>query len=210
MIPFVACFGDPPGQTYLEATVVTSDVTRLLAAWQDGDTAAADKLLPLVYDELHRAAARAMRNEDAGHTLQPTALVNEMYLRLVDQTAASWKNRSQFFGVAAQAMRRILVDHARARLTDKRGGGARAVTLDELHDVPQLPGESSEIDLLSLNEALEKLAAFDPDQARIVELRYFAGLNIEETAEALGISTATVKREWVVARAWLKRELSQS
>jgi RNA polymerase sigma-70 factor (ECF subfamily) len=190
-------------------SVVASDVTRLLTAWQDGDSAAADQLLPLVYDELHRAAARAMQGEAIGHTLQPTALVNEVYLRLVDQTAASWKNRSQFFGVAAQAMRRILVDHARSRLSDKRGGGARAVTLDDVHDMPQSPDESSELDLLSLNEALEKLAGFDPDQARVVELRYFAGLNIEETAEALGISPATVKREWVVARAWLKRELSQ-
>lgn len=189
---------------------LTSDVTRLLAAWQDGDSAAADQLLPLVYDELHRAAARAMRNEAVGHTLQPTALVNEVYLRLVDQTGASWKNRSQFFGVAAQAMRRILVDHARARLSDKRGGGARAVTLDDVRDLPQSAEESSEIDLLSLHEALEKLASFDADQARVVELRYFAGLNIDETAEALGISPATVKREWVVARAWLKRELSQS
>jgi RNA polymerase sigma factor (TIGR02999 family) len=189
---------------------VSSDVTRLLAAWKEGDKAAADQLLPLVYDELHRAATRAMRNEAVGHTLQPTALVNEVYLRLVDQTAASWKNRSQFFGVAAQAMRRILVDHARARLSDKRGGGARAVTLDEVHDLPQAHDESSGIDILSLNEALEKLAAFDPDQARVVELRYFAGLNIDETAEALGISAATVKREWVVARAWLKRELSQA
>jgi len=208
--PFVACFAVPPGQNYSNASGVTSDVTRLLAAWQDGDTAAADKLLPLVYDELHRSAARAMRGENTGHTLQPTALVNEVYLRLVDQTAASWKNRSQFFGVAAQAMRRILVDHARARLSDKRGGGARALTLDELHDIPQSPDEPGEIDLLSLNEALDKLAAFDPGQARVVELRYFAGLNIDETAEALGISSATVKREWVVARAWLRRELSQS
>lgn len=190
--------------------VVTSDVTRLLTAWQNGDSAAADRLMPLVYDELHRAAARAMRGEAVGHTLQPTALVNEAYLRLVDQTAASWKNRSQFFGVASQAMRRILVDHARARLTDKRGGGARAVTLDDVRDLPQSSDESSEVDLLSLNEALEKLEAFDADQARVVELRYFAGLNIDETAEALGISPATVKREWVVARAWLKRELSQT
>ena len=149
-----------------------------------------------------------MRDEAQGHTLQPTALVNEVYLRLVDQTAADWKNRMQFYGVAAQIMRRVLVDHARARLSDKRGGGARCVTLDDLHDLPQPPASSNEIDILELNEALEKLATFDSDQARLVELRYFTGLSIEETAEALGISAATVKREWVIARAWLRRELS--
>ena len=149
-----------------------------------------------------------MRDEAQGHTLQPTALVNEVYLRLVDQTAADWKNRMQFYGVAAQIMRRVLVDHARARLSDKRGGGARCVTLDDLHDLPQPPASSNEIDIFELNDALEKLATFDSDQARLVELRYFTGLSIEETAEALGISAATVKREWVIARAWLRRELS--
>lgn len=147
-----------------------------------------------------------MRREAEGHTLQPTALVNEVYLRLVDQTAVDWKSRSQFYGVAAQVMRRVLVDHARARLSDKRGGGATCVTLDELHDTPQ--SSQTEIDILELNEALEKLATFDNDQARLVELRYFTGLTIEETAEAMGISAATVKREWVIARAWLRRELS--
>lgn len=151
-----------------------------------------------------------MRGEAVGHTLQPTALVNELYLRLVDQTGVSWKNRSQFFGVAGQVMRRVLVDHARARLSEKRGGGVRAVTLNDVHDMPQESADSSDVDILGLNDALEKLAAFDPDQARVVELRYFAGLNIDETAEALGISAATVKREWVVARVWLKRELSQT
>lgn len=166
--------------------------------------------MPLVYDELHRAAARAMRGEAVGHTLQPTALVNELYLRLVDQSGAEWKNRSQFFGVAAQVMRRVLVDHARARLSEKRGGGARAITLEDLHDVPQDSATSGELDILALDEALEKLATFDGDQARLVELRYFTGLTIEETADALGISPATVKREWVVARAWLRRELTQS
>jgi RNA polymerase sigma-70 factor (ECF subfamily) len=163
--------------------------------------------MPLVYDELHRSAGRAMRGEAQGHTLQTTALVNEAYLRLVDQTAVDWKNRLQFYGVAAQMMRRVLVDHARARLSDKRGGGVRCVTLDELHDLPQSSSSSNEIDILDLNEALEKLATFDNDQARLVELRYFTGLSIEETAEALGISAATVKREWVIARAWLRREL---
>jgi len=160
--------------------------------------------MPLIYDELHRSAARAMRGESTGHTLQPTALVNEAYLRLVDQSRAVWQNRAQFFRVAAQVMRRVLVDHARARLSEKRGGGARAITLDDLRDASLPP---IDVDILDLNEALEKLAALDPVQARVVELRYFTGLNIDETAEALGISPATVKREWTVARAWLRREL---
>lgn len=185
-----------------------TDVTRLLVAWKNGDSSAGDQVLPLVYDELRRAAQRAMRGESVGHTLQPTALVNEAYIRLVDQNDSGWKNRSQFFGIAAQMMRRVLVDHARARLSEKRGGGARAVTLDDLHDVPQDSATSNEVDILSLSEALERLAALDHDQSRIIELRYFAGLNIEETAEVLGISPATVKREWVVARAWLRRELT--
>lgn len=179
-------------------------MTLLLTAWRNGDTSAADQLMPLIYDELHRSAARAMRGESTGHTLQPTALVNEAYLRLVDQSRAVWQNRAQFFGVAAQVMRRVLVDHARARLSEKRGGGARAITLDDLRDASLPP---IDVDILDLNEALEKLAALDPVQARVVELRYFTGLNIDETAEALGISPATVKREWTVARAWLRREL---
>lgn len=151
-----------------------------------------------------------MRGEAVGHTLQPTALVNEVYLRLVDQSRAGWQNRAQFFGVAAQVMRRVLVDHARARCSEKRGGGARAITLDDVHDASQASASSSAVDILALHEALEKLATLDPGQARVVELRYFTGLNIDETAEALGISPATVKREWAVARAWLRRELSDT
>ena len=149
-----------------------------------------------------------MRNESPGHTLQPTALINEVYLRLVDQSRGVWKNRSQFFGVAAQVMRRVLVDHARARASEKRGGGQRAITLDDVRDVSQ--PASDEVRILELHEALSKLEALDPEQARIVELRYFTGLNIEETAEALGVSPATVKREWAIARAWLRRELSNA
>jgi RNA polymerase sigma factor (TIGR02999 family) len=149
-----------------------------------------------------------MRNEAVGHTLQPTALVNEVYLRLVDQSRAEWQNRSQFFGVAAQMMRRVLVDHARTQASEKRGGGMRAITLDEVRDTPNAIGE--DVWILELHEALEKLEALDPDQARIVELRYFTGLNIEETADTLGISPATVKREWTIARAWLRRELTTS
>ena len=179
-------------------------MTRLLDAWAHGDHSARDQLIPLVYDELHRVAERAMRNEDAGHTLQPTALINEVYLKLAEQSHAMWQNRAQFFGVASQAMRRILVDHARAHNSSKRGGGERAITLNDAAD----RADRHVIDVLDLNEALEKLEALDPDQARIVELRYFTGLNIDETADALGISAATVKREWTVARAWLRRELS--
>lgn len=149
-----------------------------------------------------------MRNEAVGHTLQPTALVNEVYLRLVDQSRADWQNRSQFFGVAAQLMRRILVDHARAKASEKRGGGMRPVTLDDVRDTPNAIGD--DVRILELHEALEKLEVLDPDQARIVELRYFTGLNIEETADALGISPATVKREWTIARAWLRRELASA
>jgi RNA polymerase sigma-70 factor (ECF subfamily) len=184
---------------------MSADVTGLLLAWRKGDKGAADKLMPAIYDELHRQAERAMRNENPDHILQATALVNEAYLRLVDQSRVEWQNRAHFLGVAAQIMRRVLVDHARGRLADKRGGGAAHVTLDDVHAGA---GEGAgPVDLLELNDALEKLAALDPDQARVVELRYFTGLSIEETAEAMGTSPATVKREWAVARAWLKREL---
>ena len=157
--------------------------------------------MQLVYDELHRQAARAMRGEDVAHTLQPTALVNEAYLRLVDQTRIEWRNRAQFFGVAAQVMRRILVDHARERLAAKRGGGVAAVSLNEaVHG-------ADGIEVLLLHEAIERLSVFDPTQARIIELRYFGGLTIEETAEVMGISTATVKREWGTARLWLMQQI---
>lgn len=184
-----------------------TDLTRLLTAWANGDTSAANELMPLVYDELHRAAERAMRVEAVGHTLQPTALVSEVYLRFADQSRAKWQNRAQFFGVAAQVMRRVLVDHARARISEKRGSGERPITLDEVRDAAQPVEESNGVDVLELHEALEKLAALDPKQARVVELRYFSGLTIDETAVALGISAATVKREWAFARAWLQREL---
>jgi RNA polymerase sigma-70 factor (ECF subfamily) len=178
-------------------------VTNLLQAWGGGDAAALDRLVPIVYDELHRQAERFLRREAPGHTLQTTALVHEAYLRLVDQQEAHWQNRAQFYGIAGQLMRRILVDHARAHVAAKRGGAAVQVTLDE--SAVETPG--ADVDLLALDDSLTKLAKLDPQQARVVELRYFTGLNIEETAEALGISPATVKREWAMARAWLKREL---
>jgi RNA polymerase sigma factor (TIGR02999 family) len=185
------------------------DVTGLLLAWRAGDAGAGERLLPAIYDELHRQAARAMRREGDAHTLQPTAVVHEAYLRLVDQQRVQWRNRAHFFGVAAQMMRRVLVDHARARLADKRGGALQRVTLGHV-GASAGPSDGAELDVLALHDALERLAALDPDQARLVEMRYFGGLGIEDTAEAMGVSPATVKREWAVARAWLRRELGDA
>jgi RNA polymerase sigma factor (TIGR02999 family) len=182
----------------------SAEVTGLLVAWSDGDQAALEKLMPLVYAELHRLARRYMRREHAGHTLQTSALVNEAYLRLIDARGVHWQNRTHFFAVSAQIMRRILVDFARAKQNLKRGAGARQVTLDEALIV------SSEIgsDLLALDEALEILAMLNPRQSRVVELRYFGGLNEEEVAEVLKVSPRTVRHDWSLARAWLYRELS--
>lgn len=185
------------------------DITGLLHAWRAGDQAAGDQLMQLVYDELKRQAERAMRREDIAHTLQPTALVNEAYLRLVDQTRIEWRNRAQFFGVAANVMRRILVDHARQRRADKRGGGAAAVSLNDAIHAGDQPLADDGIEVLLLHEAIERLSAFDPMQAQLIELRYFAGLSIEETARTLGTSISTVKREWQIARAWLRVELER-
>lgn len=180
-----------------------TDVTQWLAHCKDGDKQALESLLPLVYDELHRQAVRAFRRERAGHTLQPTALVNEVYLKLVDQHKTDWQNRAQFFGVAAQMMRRILVSHARARRADKRGGGDARITLQEgVVAAPQ-----RELNLLAVDEALTKLEAIDPEKSRMVELRFFSGLSVEETAAVLGVSPRTVDRQWQTAKAWLHREL---
>jgi RNA polymerase sigma factor (TIGR02999 family) len=184
------------------------DVTGLLLAWGCGDRSAADRLMPAVYEELRRQAGRAMRHEGGEHTLQPTALVHESYLRLVDQRRVEWRNRAHFFAIASTVMRRILVDHARARLTAKRGGGGAPITLAGVAGAGSDDGD--EVELLALHEALERLAELDADQARLVELRYFGGLTIEETADALSVSPATVKREWALARAWLRRELAAS
>ena len=181
-----------------------SDLTRIFDAIEHGHAQAADELLPLVYDELKRVAAAKMAHEPPGQTLQPTALVHETYVRLVDQRQAGWVSRAHFFGAAAGVMRRILVDIARTRRADKHGGGLARVTLaeDVAADTPR------EIDLLALHESLERMAAFSPRQERIVELRYFGGLTIEETAAVLGISDATVVREWTIAKAWLRSALS--
>lgn len=181
----------------------SSDVTLLLSELTRGDQKAADKLVPLVYDELKRLARGYMRRERPEHTLQATALVHEAYLKLVKQRSVDWQGRSHFFGIAAQLMRRILIDHARSHLREKRGGAQEATPLDEA--LVFSPGQSAE--LVRLDEALERLAKLDPRQSKIVELRFFGGLSVEETAEFLKISPKTVKRDWSVAKAWLHGEL---
>jgi RNA polymerase sigma factor (TIGR02999 family) len=181
------------------------EVTGLLKAWSGGDQAALEQLTGHVYDELRRIARRYMRNERAGNTLQTTALVNEVYLRMVDVKNVDWQQRAQFFAIAAQMMRRILVDAARARGSHKRGGGAIKVNVDE---APVLSPERDS-SLVALDEALEEFSKLAPRQAKVVELRYFGGLSEEETAEALKISTRTVRRDWDFAKKWLMRELSR-
>ena len=180
------------------------DVTRLLVRLTDGDRAVLDDLLPLIYGELRRLAGGYLRRERQGHTLEPTALVHEAYLRMVDQTQVRWQNRAHFFGVAAQMMRRILVDHARAHQTAKRGSGGIKVSLDDVLEISDEQMDS----MLALDEALKALEQIDPQKSRIVELRFFGGLSIEETAEALGIGTATVIRQWRMAKAWLYNEVT--
>mgnify|MGYP001179563649 CR=1 FL=1 len=181
------------------------DVTQLLVKWSEGDKDALEHLMPLVYKELHLIAHRYLRREREGQTLQTTALVHEAFLKMIDQTRVKWQNRSHFFGVAAQAMRRILVDNARRRLSDKRGSGGVKISLDDKEiDV----SDERASDLIMLDAALKKLEELDLQRSRIVELRYFGGLSIEETAEVLGIGTATVNRSWRVAKAWLYKELA--
>lgn len=180
-------------------------MTRLLVDWSHGDRDALEKLTPLVYQELRRLARRHLRVERSDHTLQSGALVHEAYLRLIDQRNVHWQNRAHFFGVAAQLIRRILIDHARNRHAAKRGAGACKLTLDDALDAPQ----PRDLDIVALDDALETLAKIDPRQGRIVELRFFTGLTVEETAEVMGISTPTVNREWNAAKAWLFRELNR-
>jgi RNA polymerase sigma factor (TIGR02999 family) len=179
------------------------DITGLLGQWQRGNQGALNQLTPLVYKELRRLAQSYLNRERPGHTLQGTALVHEAYLRLVDQRQVQWRDRNHFFALSAELIRRILVDHARSKMAEKRGGDQVKLSLEEGMDAP-VPGD---IDLIALDDALELLARTDPQQSRIVELRYFAGLKIEEAAEVLNISPATVKRDWVVAKAFLKREM---
>jgi len=180
-------------------------VTELLTDWSKGDQEALNKLIPLVYDELHKLASRHLRRERSDHTLQTTALVHEAYLKLVDQKDANWQNRVQFFAVAAQLIRRILVDYARRHRASKRGGSYYKVTLDE----GLLSSGERDAELFALDEALDRLAAFDPQQSRVVELLVFAGLTLEETAHSLNISPRTVRREWSMAKAWLHKEIKK-
>jgi RNA polymerase sigma factor (TIGR02999 family) len=182
-----------------------ANITELLVGYGRGDKEALDQLMPVVYDELRRQAARYLRREQAGHTLQTTALIHEAYMRLVDQRNVQWQNRAHFFGIAAQLMRRILVDHARTKKRVKRGGSAVRVSLGDA----TVAVKGQDLDVVALDEALDRLARVDEQQSRVVELRFFSGLTVEETAEVMGISKATVKRDWSMAKAWLHRELSE-
>jgi RNA polymerase sigma-70 factor (ECF subfamily) len=181
------------------------DLTQLLQRWAEGDRNALDRLMPLVYSELRRLANFYLQQERPDHTLQPTALVHEAYLRLVDQSHARWQNRAQFYGVAAQIMRRILVDHARQHQAEKRKAMKDPLPLDEALTIPA----QDDLSLVELDRSLEALSAFDPGKCRLVELRFFVGLNVEDTAEMLGVSPATVKREWAVAKAWLYNDMAK-
>jgi RNA polymerase sigma-70 factor (ECF subfamily) len=183
-----------------------SEVTQLLREWSGGRQEARDELLGLVYEPLRAIAGRHLNREREGHTLQPTALVNELYLKLVDQRRVAWNDRAHFFAVAAQVMRRILVDHARRKKSGKRGGDLIAVTIGAVMEL----AAAEEFDVIALDVALENLEKIFPQQAKIVELRFYAGLTIDETAEVVGVSAATISREWTMARAWLRRELSKS
>jgi RNA polymerase sigma factor (TIGR02999 family) len=185
-------------------TPPSTELTRFLVDWSNGSHEALARLMPLVYDELRLLASRHLRHERSDHTLQTTALVHEAYLRLIDQHRVSWQNRAHFFGIAAQMMRRILVDHARAQQADKRGGGAPKLSLDEAVAF----AHEREVDFIALDRALTKLAALDPQQSRIVELRFFGGLTVEEVAEVLSISPATIKRDWSMAKAWLLLQIN--
>ena len=189
-----------------DGEIETHEITQLLRESSGGNREAIDRLMPLVYAELHRQAARYLRRESQGHTLQTTALIHEAYLKLIDQRDVEWQNRAHFFAIAAQAMRRIMVDYARTKRREKRGGSDEKLPLEAALTVAV---EESSVDLIALDEALTRLAEIDSEQARLVELRYFSGLTLEETAEALNISRATAAREWNVARAWLRRELTR-
>jgi RNA polymerase sigma factor (TIGR02999 family) len=184
----------------------TAEITQMLRDWSDGKADALENLMPLVYEELHRQAASFLRKERAGHTLQTTALIHEAYVKLIDRRDVNWQSRTHFFAVAAQAMRRILVDYARAKRREKRGGDNVKLSLEE---ATLVAAQGKGIDLIALDEALTRLAQRDKQQASVVELRYFSGLSLEETAEALHVSRATVARDWEAARAWLHREITK-
>jgi len=195
-----------PAIEFASGMTQTHELTQLLIDWSNGDRAALDKLMPLIDEELRRLAHRYMTRERAGHTLQTTALVNEAFLRLVNRKNLQWQNRAHFFGIAAQLMRTILVDHARSHASAKRGGGARKLELDEAMVISQ----QKAAEVIALDDALKQLALLDPQQSRIVELRFFGGLTVEEAAEVLQVSPATIKREWSTAKAWLYHELAKA
>ena len=182
------------------------DITALLQDWSDGNQDVLEKLMPLVYEELRRQASQFLRRERQGHTLQATALIHEAYLKLIGQNQVEWQNRAHFFAIASTAMRRILVDHARERHREKRGGSAENLAIDE---AMQISANEKSIDLIALDEALNRLAKLSERQARVVELRYFSGLSNDETAEVLGVSNGSVRNDWNIARAWLKQEISK-
>ena len=181
-------------------------ITQLLKQWSNGDAEVLDDLMLLVYSELRRQASGYLRRERSNHTLQPTALINEAYLKLIDQRDVKWQNRSHFFAIAAQAMRRILVDYARERKREKRGGAAENLPIEEALTIVS---QEKSVDLVALDEALNKLSRFDQRQAKVVELRYFSGLSIDETAEVLGVSNVTIRRDWNMAKAWLHQEITK-
>ncbi|MCI0413226.1 sigma-70 family RNA polymerase sigma factor [bacterium] len=183
----------------------SSEVTKYLQAWNQGDEAALEKLMPIVYNELRKLARSYMRRERSGHTLQATALVHEAFLRLIDQNAVTWQNRAHFFGIAAQMMKRILVNHEVSRRAAKRSGGAEKVTLEQAKGIES----QQDLDIIQLNEALQELESMDSRQCRIVELRFFSGLTLEETAEVMNLSLATVKRDWSTAKLWLRQRISK-
>jgi RNA polymerase sigma-70 factor, ECF subfamily len=197
--------GFPAARSEVSMSEVSQDVTQLLRAWGDGNREALEQLTPLVYAELHKSAKRYMARENPGHTLQATALINEVYLRLVDINQITWQNRAHFFGVCANIMRRILTDFARSRHYLKRGGQVARITLDEA----VLPSSSRAPDLLALDASLNRLAQVDPRKAQVVELRFFAGLSVQETAAVLGVSVETVMRDWAFAKIWLLRQLNE-
>ncbi len=184
----------------------SQQITQLLKQWSKGDAEVLDNLMPLVYEEMRRQASGYLRRERSDHTLQPTALINEAYLKLIDQRDVKWQNRAHFFAIAAQAMRRILVDYARERKREKRGGAAENLPLDEALTIVS---QEKSVDLVALDEALNKLAKFDERQAKVVELRYFSGLSIDETAEVLNVSNVTVRRDFNMAKAWLHQEITK-
>jgi len=204
--------GDGDGHGGVVSPTAPGEVTRLLASWSGGDDDALARMVPMVYEELRRLARRHLQREREGHTLQGTGLVHEVYLRLAEKRPTQWASRAHFFCWASTMMRHILIDHARSRAAAKRGGGVEVLSLDAMHeDHAPLPGVSDDApDLIAVDQALRKLERLDPQQGRVVELRYFCGFSVAETAEALEVSPATVKRDWVTARAWLLRELGRA